>query len=89
MKGKPILGRVEIEYIFIKSISFLDLLFSMVLDNSHDEKVELHSGRIVAWTVGVRFEQSNYCCFRFVTAVHGEGTVWIQNSRPRAVPSGI
>lgn len=48
---------------------------------SKNDRMELHSGRIVAWTLGVHFEFKNICCVRFVSAVTGEGTVWIHNWR--------
>eukprot|EP01071_Lankesteria_metandrocarpae_P014062 Lankesteria_metandrocarpae@DN8067_c0_g1_i1.p1 len=47
----------------------------------HDERIEIHSGQVVAWTLGVRFEYRSVCCFRFVTTVLGDGTVWITNPR--------
>lgn len=46
-----------------------------------NERVELHSGRIVAWTLGVHFEFKTWCCIRFVSAVSGEGTIWVHNWR--------
>jgi len=50
---------------------------------SKNDALELHSGRVIAWTLGVRFEFKSYCCFRFVSAVSGDGTIWVHNSRTR------
>jgi len=47
----------------------------------HDERVEIQCGQIVGWTLGVRFEYKSVCCIRFVSAVLGEGTVWVSNPR--------
>eukprot|EP00922_Rhytidocystis_sp_ex-Travisia-forbesii_P015830 GHVS01023593.1.p1 GENE.GHVS01023593.1~~GHVS01023593.1.p1 ORF type:complete len:161 (+),score=45.71 GHVS01023593.1:43-525(+) len=46
---------------------------------SSSDRIELHSGRILAWTLGVRFEYKNLCCWKSVVAVSGQpsGTVWI------------
>lgn len=43
------------------------------------ERIELHAGTLVAWTLGVHFEFRYYCCMRYVSGVSGEGTVWIQS----------
>eukprot|EP00923_Selenidium_pygospionis_P036986 GHVN01064771.1.p1 GENE.GHVN01064771.1~~GHVN01064771.1.p1 ORF type:complete len:248 (+),score=49.92 GHVN01064771.1:186-929(+) len=44
------------------------------------ECIVLHSGQLVAWTLGVHFEyKTTFWCIRYVSAVSGEGTVWIQN----------
>eukprot|EP01068_Selenidium_serpulae_P019140 Selendium_serpulae@DN6509_c4_g1_i1.p1 len=41
------------------------------------ETVTLHSGVVVAWTLGLKFAFKGCCWCRSATAVGGEGTVWI------------
>eukprot|EP00921_Rhytidocystis_pertsovi_P009630 GHVQ01015551.1.p1 GENE.GHVQ01015551.1~~GHVQ01015551.1.p1 ORF type:complete len:454 (-),score=85.87 GHVQ01015551.1:367-1728(-) len=48
---------------------------------SSADRVELHSGKLIAWTLGVKFEYKSFCCSKTTIAVSGQpsGTVWIHN----------
>eukprot|EP00914_Ancora_sagittata_P034065 GHVO01068844.1.p1 GENE.GHVO01068844.1~~GHVO01068844.1.p1 ORF type:complete len:186 (-),score=30.52 GHVO01068844.1:330-809(-) len=46
-----------------------------------EERLDLAAARPIAWTLGVVFHFRTVCCYKYVTAVEGEGVVWIQSTR--------